>query len=430
MEILLNVLALAATLLVAVLSGAVGVFRAAVALLACLVAGAVGFGLVGPLTGLFVSGGPESIWYYAADAVVLWAVFCIVFLGLRTLGDRFFRNASPLPPLATQIGGGVLGFVTGYVSVGVCLVLVQMLPLPPTIMGYSPFRYERTDNSVRRAGGLWLGWDRGVLGLYDYVLSGPLGPAETGPFDRYGDAYPPKEMIDAAEAKTDERRRSSLPGEGVVNQDDFLYFHWYRRWDYLRFAGHGAQGPVLSDEAREARRPGIGLSGRSDPVELAGVRIDVKRVRPRHRLTEFPEVRLADDEKLFAVQLSLAPAEGYDAFPLTVDSASFKLIDRDEKLYTGPMISGRAERDEDGTPQIVPGARTETPPEVTVRGEPRFHFASERRRHGDFLLEGATFTFTASDQADLRLLIFVVPQGKDQRDLRLMYEPGAPAAGD
>ncbi len=428
MEILLNVLALAAMLAVAAVSGALGLLRSTVALVACLVAGAVAFGLVGPVTGLLFPSDPDSRWYFAGDAVVLWALFAVAFLGLRTLGDRFFRNETPFPPLASQIGGAVLGLATGYVSVGVCAVLLQMLPLPPAILGYSPFRYERTDNSVQRGGRLWLAWDRGVLGLYGYVLSGPLGAGDTGPFDRYGDAYPPQEMIEAAETAAEDRERPRLPGEGVVNQDDFLYVHWYRRWDYIRAAGYGAKGPVLSMADREARRPGIGLGRRTEPAEVGGLRIDVRRVIPGYELAEFPEVRLAADEQLLAVNLSFTPTEDHRAFPLVLRSTDLKLIDRDEKRYERPMVSGQAKREEEG-PVAMPGVRRGTLPEVEVHGEPRFHFSSGRRTYGKYLLEGATFTFTEPEQADLRWLIYVVPKGLDETDLRLLYEPGAPPAG-
>ena len=78
MELVLNILALAAAGAIAYISAIQGVYRSAMTLAAGLVAGAVAFGLFGPLAGLLPQDDPESVWSYAADALALWALFAVL----------------------------------------------------------------------------------------------------------------------------------------------------------------------------------------------------------------------------------------------------------------------------------------------------------------------------------------------------------------
>jgi len=251
MLVILNILALACTAAVMYMCAVHGVFRAGMTLAACVLAGAVAFGLFGPAAGLLGADNPRTVWYYAADALALWAIFCVVFLGLRMLAEIFFKNESAFPSLADSIGGAVVGFAAGYLAVGICLVLVQMLPMPPSILGYSPFRYDGKNNTVKEGDRLWLRWDRGTLALFGWLSAGSLGSEEHLLFNRYGKLYPPprddsgeapapdSSAVLSAEASAKAEARSAK-----ADADDMLYYHWYRRWQYVQWRTGVAQGPL------------------------------------------------------------------------------------------------------------------------------------------------------------------------------------------
>jgi hypothetical protein len=434
MELVLNLLALAATLAIAYMSAVQGAYRAGMTLAACLVAGAVALGLFGPLAGLLPVQDPERVWYYVGDAIALWAVFALVFLGLRTLGERLLPAQPEFPLYASRIGGGVLGLATGYVCVGACLLLLQMMPMSPHVLGgYSPLRYNGRTNAVEPGDRLWLAWDRGVLTAYEYLLSGPLGAGAGGPCARYGDLYPPDEMrmpaapVEGAPAgprpgeagaAAGAPRRAKLPGENVVDADDFLYYHWYRRYQYIKWRTGHSEGPVPKESALEARLPGM----RTQPgtkAEQHGLAITVRQRTTDVRLRGFPDVRIDDSEYFILLDVQFKPPGA--ALPQTVRSESFALLDRQGRRYSKPLVWGRARRVGEKT-EWVPGDPRLVPSDLAPQGTPRFAFAG-RATSGDFLLDGAAFTFRVPQQEEARRLVFIAPKSADPNQLRLVYEP-------
>ncbi|HUX15962.1 MAG TPA: CvpA family protein, partial [Phycisphaerae bacterium] len=302
MVVILNILALACTAAVMYMCAVHGVFRAGVTLAACVLAGAVAFGLFGPAAGLLGADNPRTVWYYAADALALWAIFCVVFLGLRVLAETLFKNEPAFPSLADSIGGAVLGLAAGYLAVGLCLVLVQMLPMPPSILGYSPFQYDGKNNRVTEGGRLWLRWDRGTLALFGWLSANSLGSKEHLLFNRYGELYPPPRDDSGETPATGKGTEAPRPAaKAHPDADDMLYYHWYRRWQYVQWKTGVAQGPLpgepqeVVEKGAPGQLPGAALKRghvfRSDDVTIRVVRID--RV---DQVANFPNVRLGDQE--------------------------------------------------------------------------------------------------------------------------------------
>ncbi len=148
----------------------------------------------------------DSIWYFIGDAFWLWAVTAAVFLALRSAGERFLQNQSHFPLYIDRPAGAVLGLAMGYLTVGLCTILLQMLPTSPDLLGYEAFKYT----AAKRAGEadrveptdspLWLRWDRGTLAFFGYLSWWPLGPIASDHgslFDRYGDLCPPNRADNA-----------------------------------------------------------------------------------------------------------------------------------------------------------------------------------------------------------------------------------------
>jgi hypothetical protein len=422
MLLILNVLALAGTAAVMYMCALQGVFRAGMTLAACVLAGAAAFGLFGPAAGLLGADNSNSVWYYAGDALSLWAIFCVVFLGLRGLGEMFFKNEPAFPTLADRIGGGVLGFAAGYLAVGICLVLAQMLPMPPTILGYSPFLYDGKNNAVTEGDRLWFRWDRGTLALFGWLSARSLGSEEHLLFNRYGELYPMAKADSDGAPAPDEKAEAPRPAaKAHPDADDMLYYHWYRRWEYIRWRRCGAQGPIPREpEIMKAGGPGqppgsplkLNRDIRTDDVTLRITRIE----RPE-QVVDFPDVRRGDQEIFLVLTLSFWPT---GEVPVRVDSKQFVLVPELGRRLTDPLVYGLARL---GRPDPVIEDRAKTPSETTPRNL-RFGIPEDKAR-GHYLMDGAAFRFTEKSQKEERAFIYTIPADLDDSKLRFLFEPAS-----
>jgi hypothetical protein len=423
MLVILNVLALACTAAVMYMCAVHGVFRAGMTLAACVLAGAVAFGLFGPAAGLLGADNSNSVWYYAADALALWAIFCVVFLGLRVLAETLLRNESVFPSLADSLGGAVLGFAAGYLAVGLCLVLVQMLPMPPSILGYSPFQYDGKNIMVTEGDRLWLRWDRGTLALFGWLSAHSLGSKEHLLFNRYGELYPPP-RDDSAQAPAPDL--SAVARGAKADADDMLYYHWYRRWEYIRWRRCGAQGPLpgepveVVEQTGPGQLPGMALN-RGHVLRSDAVAIQIMRLERADQVADFPDVRRGEHEIFLVLTLDLSPAR---EAPVSVDSKQFVLRAENGQRFTNPLVYGLARLGRPD-PEIVHRAGM-TPAETTPRNL-RFGIPEEKVR-GHYLMDGAAFRFAEMSQQEERAFIYTVPAGLNDGALRLLFEPAPPAA--
>jgi hypothetical protein len=413
--VLLNILALVAMLGLAYMSAAQGVYRAVQILVACVLAGTVAFGLCGPLASLGPSADTDSIWFYAADGFWLWAVFCVVLLGLRSAAEKMLPNQPDLPWYIDFPAGGALGLATGYLTVGVCLFLAQMMPVAPDFLGYEPFRFvpatgEAQYDDVKKGDPLWLSYDRGAVAFFGYVSSAPLGSSQASFFDRYGDLYPPPQVRPARY-------------EGAVNVDDVLYYHWYRRYEAIRWRGYHVLGPV--PRRAKAGGEGVGLIIEPDRVlTMQDVELRVLRVERKDVIEGFSFPRPpADHEFLMATLAFRAVAK----WPLKVDSAQFVLLmSAGEKIQGPPLIYGPTVPGKDAPEMFLPPCAPRMDANKDLRG---VRFApGQNRMPGHYLADGATFDFADKRERDVRTFIFTVPKNVRTDLVRILLEPPAPTA--
>lgn len=388
---LLSILALAAMIGVAYMSAVHGAYRAALTLVACVAAGCLAFGLMGPLAGWLGSDDPQSTWFFAADAFCLWAVFCTAFLGLRTATERLLSYEPDFPWIADRAGGLILGAGTGYLTVGLCIIVIQMLPTAPDFLGYEAF--EDVHNppktgphiKVRPGTPLWLEWDRGALNFWGYLSAESLGSNEQSVFARYGDLYPPKsERVEKYEA--------------VLDADDFLYYHWFRRYDFIKWQTGALAGP-LADTVRPSVANVELKVGQSGNILDFNVRIaDVKRAAA---IADFPDEKLAASEEYLLVTVSFRPLE---KTPRQIDSTQF-VIDELSNVRNKrqPMVYGLAKA---ATPENVMVVRGGSASEIAAR-DLRFGFAPGST-DGHYLASGALFHFTDARQFENRTFIYVL----------------------
>jgi uncharacterized membrane protein required for colicin V production len=431
MFVLLNLLALAATAAVAYVGAVQGFYRAAMTLVACLLAGAAAFGLFAPAAGLLDSGSPNSTWYYAADALALWAIFSLTFLALRTAGEKVLRIQPPFSPRAEFVGGAALGAITGYLAVGVCLVLVQMLPLPPQILGYAPFRYDRDTGAVRPGDGLWLAWDRGTLALFAYFSGGPLGGDEHRLFRRYGNVYPPGADPAAEPDLSADRSAVALAKaearSAKADADDMLYRHWLRRWEFIKWRTGRAQGPLHPDEraapaeTETARRlPGVALRA-GQRIADGDLILRIARIERTGRLADFDAETPPQGCVLLVLTLDLSPGA---AVPVNIDTRRGVLLAENGRRYGDPKVYGPARL---GTAGLEILHVTPRPPRDLAARNLRFG-VPENKTRGHYLADGAVLHFTDQAQEEQLDLVYTLPADLADNELRFLFDPAPPAA--
>jgi hypothetical protein len=418
--VLLNLLAIVATAAIGYMGVARGFYRSGLTLISFVAAGTIAFALFGPLAALGPLDTHSGTWYYAGDAFMLWLVFCAAFLAIRMGADKLASAEAKFSLWANRIGGGLLGAVTGYLAVGLSIILVEMLPTPPDFMGYEPFRYQKTGthDTVRRGDTLWLSWDRGTLGLFNFISGGALGSESGAIVRRYGDVYPPVEMRE--------------PGyRPVCDIDDCLYYHWYRRWEY---AGPGVAGSPLPEPGKSMTGDREGLVLRPNeqmrvPIQdekNQSLRFDVRiiNVARGDHIAGFPDERPPADSNFLFVSLRFQPS---GTLPAEIDSSRFYLRNTmNDRVGSSPMIMGGAKA---GQPQPEPDV-----PDIASTAVPRgLRFGSAGGTDGGaashiYLWNGASFAFKDAAEREDRIFVFTISKSQkiDGEFIRLMVDPKPP----
>jgi hypothetical protein len=423
---MLSLIALVVTIAVAYMGAVLGVYRSAMALVSLVIAGVAGFGLMGPLSGLVGSADPQSAWYYAGDAFFLWAITTAVFLALRTAGEKYLPNQPGFPNLVDRAGGAILGLCTAYLAVGLCLILAQMLPTSPELLGYEAFQFTNakpaieteklndTLHTVRPQGAgtpdmvevtkdpLWLGWDRGTLTFFDYLSSWPMAAIladKASIFDRYGDVFPPDRP---------DRRPDGY--KSVLNADDFLYYHWYRRYEYIQWRTNLATGPVAGKGLAVSGDTGFPLSSTS-LNRFQGLEVKIVGFARIDNLPELPEMKAPAGEDYMVVKIRFRPESVADGKKVEVDTDQFDIVEARGEKFVRPRIWVKADKDGKGP------ARDST-----------FKAADFAARNtvvagGNCLMDGAKMTFTEPGQTETLTLIFSgITKRMPLLDLRLNVE--------
>lgn len=148
-----------------------GFFSALLHMACTIAAGAIAFAAWEPLAALLIGLAPDkgflTILMYIAWGVGLLLPFGLALLALRFLADSVVgMNVKPLAA-ADYAGGGICGFVSGTITVGILVIGVGYMPLGTGFMGYRPINFsQKGGGSLERAGGLWVKSDRLTAGLY------------------------------------------------------------------------------------------------------------------------------------------------------------------------------------------------------------------------------------------------------------------------
>lgn len=111
-----------------------------------------------------------------AHATALVGLFAAVYVFARLLTDRIVPGNVRLPVLVDKIAAGAAGFIAGVYAAGILALAAQLLPVGPSVTGYS--RYEivnREVNGVRVTGKYQLQ----DLTVYDELKSDSMEPGQS-----------------------------------------------------------------------------------------------------------------------------------------------------------------------------------------------------------------------------------------------------------
>jgi hypothetical protein len=233
---MLEIVAILIMALAAFLHYRAGIWGAVLTVFAVLVAGAAAFGFFLPASAA-VGGAGFGAMRFWGDALMFLAIFLGAFVVLRLATEQLLKNAMSFFPLINTIGGAVIGLLAGYLAAGIFTVFVQMLPLPPEVLGYEPYKL----GSIQRADHLSLKYDEFAVGLYGGLSRNAL---QIGDATGLAARYPAQDLAKAPD-----------PSRGSTS-DDLLYYYFSRR---VEFALRNADPLLLYGEDKTRQLSGVRL---------------------------------------------------------------------------------------------------------------------------------------------------------------------------
>jgi len=121
--------------------GLQGLFSALITCVLTILAASLAFGFYEDLyLGQLIQYQPDH-----GRAIALLAIFFLTLLVLRTLFDLLIKGNMQFPLYVDRVGGGVLGFVTAMIIVGMLTIGLQMLPFGTSFLGFT--RYALVDET-------------------------------------------------------------------------------------------------------------------------------------------------------------------------------------------------------------------------------------------------------------------------------------------
>ncbi|HSU65971.1 MAG TPA: CvpA family protein, partial [Tepidisphaeraceae bacterium] len=115
-----------------------GFFSAALSAIFCVVAAAVAIGYHETVVESLLGGAMADY----AHALVLLALFAIVYLVLRVIFDNFIKDNVRVPSAVDKAGAVAMGVVAGVFATGIMAIAASELPFGVSIGGYSRFEVQ------------------------------------------------------------------------------------------------------------------------------------------------------------------------------------------------------------------------------------------------------------------------------------------------
>lgn len=203
---ILNLIVIALVGLIAYLWSSHGLFSAFIHFVCTLVAAALAWALWELSVYQLWLGLKQDI----AWGVGLMLPFLVFLVVLRLAADALIRKNMEFDDVTNFVGGLAFGAMSGVISIGMLVIAMGFMRLPPSILGYTPVDYDANGNLVR-SGSLWLPVDTIVVKGFEMMSAGSL--ATTTPLAQF---YPDAHLQAAA-------TRTTFGGKGrtTLTPDDF-----------------------------------------------------------------------------------------------------------------------------------------------------------------------------------------------------------------
>jgi len=146
-----------------------GLFSGVIMFIETVVACMIAFAFNEALNGLW----QEQIGPGIGLPVALMVLFLVVLVGLRTFTDKFIPGNVNLPLYVDRAGGGICGFFTGMILIGMALISIEMLPIGSSIFGFQ--RFTTDDEGNVKEHNILLSPDRFTAGLVSMLSNGRFG---------------------------------------------------------------------------------------------------------------------------------------------------------------------------------------------------------------------------------------------------------------
>ncbi|HLO39782.1 MAG TPA: CvpA family protein [Phycisphaerales bacterium] len=167
-----------------------GFFSAFLNLVACVLAGAIAFGVWEPLAYFLLTKlDGNSAWGGTVWAVSLAIPFAVSMALLRAGLDAACPSNMKFSTAVDSVGGGVCGALSGLIASGIILLSGAFLRLETSFGGYEPVG-QQPNGSLRTDAGLWVPADRLTAAFYKTASNGSLSTAT--PLAKY---YPDLEYV-------------------------------------------------------------------------------------------------------------------------------------------------------------------------------------------------------------------------------------------
>ncbi|MFT4593863.1 MAG: hypothetical protein ACI9JK_001581 [Phycisphaerales bacterium] len=150
-----------------------GLFSAVLHMVCVITAGAFALALWEPLTMWIMSGGSFDNYAWGFSLV---GVFAITLLVLRVASDKIAPANIQFPSWANLAFGGAAGFVSGVLSVGICLIGAGYVQSTNHIMDYRGTARAEAGNEIEKVNAPWLDVTYLTSAFYSKLSVGTLHP--------------------------------------------------------------------------------------------------------------------------------------------------------------------------------------------------------------------------------------------------------------
>ena len=163
---ILSAVAIILVLIIAYFHYVQGFFSATLSAIIAILSAVIALSYFEPLARMFNGKAGDQ-----GEALVLVALFAVVYTILRVIFDAAVPGNLRMPVLLDKVGSGVAGAVAGIFAVGILIIAAQTLPFGPTIAGFS--RYSVTSARPVQIPSAHQATDTDV---YDELTSATLDP--------------------------------------------------------------------------------------------------------------------------------------------------------------------------------------------------------------------------------------------------------------